>query len=101
MRRAVCVGLAVIVCGVLPAGSAAAPACGRHDLVLARLGEQFRERVVAQALQEDGRLLELLASPGGATWTALLTAADGVACIVAAGRHLALLPPPAAAGDES
>jgi hypothetical protein len=81
---------------LLVAGAAQAP-CGAHDLVLAHLGQQYRERIVVQALQDDGRLLELLASPDGGTWTALVTRPDGVACIVAAGRHLVRLPP--APGD--
>jgi hypothetical protein len=82
----------------VPVSAGAQAPCGPHDQVLEHLARQYRERVAVQALQDDGRLLELLSSADGASWTALVTAPSGVACIVAAGRHLVHLPAPAGPG---
>jgi hypothetical protein len=70
------------------AALAQAPAaCGPRAAVLRALVDNYGEAPVAMGLTADGRLVEILATPDGATWTALLSEAGGEACVVAVGRH--------------
>lgn len=85
---------------LLAAPAAAQSPCGPRQALLDGLAESYAEHVVAQALTEEGRMLELLSSPDGATWTALVTAADGRTCVVASGRHFDLVPAVEREGDD-
>ncbi|MEQ9643512.1 MAG: hypothetical protein RIM84_26065 [Alphaproteobacteria bacterium] len=85
---------------LLAAPAAAQTPCGPRQALLDGLAESYAERVVAQALTEDGRMLELLASADGATWTALVSAADGRTCVVASGRHFDLMRTHEGKGDD-
>jgi hypothetical protein len=60
--------------------------CAKLAAVTAGLAEQFGEKPVAAGLQADGRMLEIFASPDGATWTAVAISPARVACVVATGR---------------
>jgi hypothetical protein len=60
------------------------PTCARHDMVLARLSSQLGMDVVAEFLNRDGKLLELLANLKDGRWV-LLVRQDDQACIVDTG----------------
>jgi len=72
--------------------------CGARGALVARLAREHDERPVARALAAGGRLVEVLAAPGG-SWTLLVTLPDGRSCAVAAGTSWETLP--ASAGPES
>lgn len=58
--------------------------CDRHDDLVARLAETFREQRVASGLAGNAWIVELFVSPNG-TWTVLMTDVQDRSCIVAAG----------------
>jgi hypothetical protein len=61
--------------------------CAKLAEVTAGLAERYREKLVSAGLQANGQLLEIFASPDGATWTALTTSPAGLACMVATGKN--------------
>lgn len=70
----------------IPEPTQAAPACAPHAEALAILAKQYRERRVAAGVSNGGELVEVFATKDGATWTILVTAPNGISCIVAAGE---------------
>jgi hypothetical protein len=102
--------LALTACAVLFAAPAAAQVQAPHTLtclptpvLYERLSDRFDEARVARGLRQTPRGLtavELWASEGGATWTVVLTLAEGASCVVVAGSHWQGLPP-APAGEPS
>lgn len=66
-------------------------ACAHRQEVHETLSRQYDERPVALGLTGDGRLIEVLVSIAG-SWTILLTAANGITCVVAAGEAWQPLP---------
>jgi len=70
------------------AGTAAAgqPVCSARRDIVAKLAQDFREEPASAALTNDGHLLEVLKSNNDSTWSILLTAPNGVSCLVAAGE---------------
>lgn len=79
--------LGLILAGVMLAGPASAqdPCFPRGD-VAAALDEGYGERVVARGLSKDGAMVELFATPGGSTWTLIITTPGGNACPLEAGK---------------
>lgn len=59
--------------------------CGPHDEMTAGLKRSYGEVAQVQAMSGDGRMLEMFANLDTGTWTAMLTAPDGTACLAAAG----------------
>lgn len=62
------------------------PPCAPRGEVVAALQNQFGERVVARGLSGDGAMVELFATPDGATWTIVITLPGNVSCPGGAGR---------------
>lgn len=60
--------------------------CSPRAEVLDHLAAAFGEAPIAVGFASNGALLELLASPDGASWTVILSAANGMSCLLAAGR---------------
>lgn len=65
--------------------AAAAPACGERAALLRNLADSYQETRSAIGLASNGALFELLSSPDGATWTAVVTLPGGPACLIASG----------------
>lgn len=76
------------------------PVCAPRADIAGRLGELFAERPVALGLDAAGKLVEVFASPDGATWTMLATFPDGASCVVATGRFWQQHAPPVARADS-
>lgn len=70
--------------------------CAPHDARVAELKARFGETVQTRAMNFDGKMLEIFAAPGG-SWTAVLTGADGLSCLVAGGHSYR----PVAPGDPA
>lgn len=62
------------------------PMCGPYDQVRNLLAERFDERPTSSGLADDGTVMQVFASAGAESWTALSVGRDGIACVVATGR---------------
>ena len=60
--------------------------CGPTADALAMLKKDYSEAVRGRGMAAGGLLLQLLRSPDGKTWTALLSTPSGNSCIVATGE---------------
>jgi hypothetical protein len=81
-----CIASAAVVAGMAAvAPPASAQACGDRDELIAELDSLHKEHLVAAGLHDEHHLVELWASEDGATWTLLLSRADGFACVMGAG----------------
>ena len=54
---------------------------------------KFLGKPVSLGLSLDGRVVEVLKSPGG-TWTIIMTSPNGVSCLLIAGQDWEELPKP-------
>ena len=93
---------AVVETAVFVSGPAAAQQiCGPRAEMLAKLS-QYAESPVAVGLDRAGRLLEVLATPTGSTWTIIVTSANGTSCLVMNGESWQPREtPPGKMGQES
>lgn len=76
----------VLSFGALPA---AAQTCAPHEAKLADQLARYNERVVVQARNVMGRLVEITVAPSG-TWTILISSQDGT-CSIANGVDWTLI----------
>jgi len=65
--------------------------CGNRDQMVKILDKRFKENRFAMGLSTNVTLLELFVSKNG-TWTILSTRANGLACVVAAGKSWVSMP---------
>ncbi len=70
----------------LSSGAMAQPQCDRRDSVLGHLAEKYKEAPVAFGVTSEGRLIEVLSTTGGDTWTIIVSTPDGTTCLIAAGE---------------
>ena len=63
----------------------AARHCDLRTTIVTYLARSFNEVVVHRGIAHNGTVIEVLASPEGATWTILVNHPTGVACVVASG----------------
>jgi len=66
--------------------------CASHDKVTNLLDSKHTETPVSLGLATDGKVLEVFSTEDGETWTMVMTAPEGVSCIVAAGKYWQDLP---------
>ncbi len=74
---------------ILPPAGAAADApkvCSEHNKVLGKFAEVYKENRVAGGLTRDGRLVEVLSTDDGRTWTIVVSKPDGETCVIMAGE---------------
>lgn len=62
-------------------------ACGDRAMIVDRLARYYGESRQSLGLVGDRQVLELFASQETGSWTILLTAPDGIACLVAVGER--------------
>ena len=67
--------------------------CNWRAEVIAHLAKKYGEQPVASGVTSSGGLVELLTSPGGATWTIIVSTPNGTACLVGAGEGWRLVLP--------
>lgn len=65
---------------------AAQPVCSARSDILAKLANAYHEQPNSVAVTAEGSLLEVLTSSDDTTWSILITAPNGVSCLVAAGK---------------
>ncbi len=68
------------------------PPCPDRGTVVDHLGRKYAEAPVAMGWSSGG-VVEVLTSKDGATWTIIVTAPDGTACLVAAGEAWVVVVP--------
>ncbi len=61
--------------------------CMPRDQIVARLESQYQEFQAAWGMANTGQLVELWATEDRDTWTLVLTHANGISCLMAAGEH--------------
>lgn len=61
--------------------------CMPRPEMLKQLAAIYKEAPVALGVSDNGAVLEVLASRDGATWTAVVTRANGVSCVVMSGDN--------------
>ncbi len=62
------------------------PPCDLRYKVLDHLASKYGETVVAAGVASAGGLVEVLVNAGTDTWTIIVTAPGGPACLVASGK---------------
>lgn len=83
---AIAIALALMLSAGSMARAQAPAACAAHAEIERQLERKFAERRIALALTEKGSLVEVYASPDGATWTVVVTLVDGRSCVLLAGQ---------------
>lgn len=83
VKGAACVAL---VAGIAPA-AAAEEACAERGQIVDQLKSKYAESHRASGLETDTQMVEIWTSKSSGTWTILVTRADGISCIAAAGRN--------------
>ena len=79
----------VIAAAAIALTSTAAQAqlqCNKRDSVIKALGAKYREQPVAIGVSNGGKLVEVLSTKDGATWTIIATTPKGWSCLIAAGE---------------
>jgi hypothetical protein len=91
--------LAVLSTSV-PATAQSSPAtiCGQRDQIVQQLETRFGESVRSVGLAGPNRMVEVFASDETGSWTITVTSANGLTCLMAAGRHFEAMAP-ASQGD--
>ena len=88
-KRAHKAALALIFSGALGVaatpGAAAPDHCASHDDVMRLLSETYAEAPVARGLSLDGRMIEVLTSKDGGSWSIVVSTPDKASCIALAG----------------
>ncbi len=69
----------------------AAPQCNSRDKVLELLSKTYSEAPVAIGVTNNGGLVEVLSTGDGNTWSIIITSAQGISCLVAAGEGWRLI----------
>lgn len=95
-HRTVGILAAALAVGLWAGGAVTAEpesACGERGRVVSRLAAAFGEMPAALGMAGSGRVLEILSSPDGSTWTMLVTEPNGQSCLIAAGEGWEALSP--------
>ena len=70
---------------VLPSSQAQPRPCGDGADIVARLERDWGEAAEIIALDASGRMVQILVNPDTGTWSMLLTAPNGLTCLVSHG----------------
>ena len=93
MLKTLVVGLALTMAAT--AATAQQAPCQTRSKLIENLAEKYKESSVAVGIANGGKLVEVLTTDGGGTWSIIMTSPAGISCLVAAGegwRKLAPVP---------
>ena len=91
------ISAAVAIGSVVSTGPAVAQGlCMPREKIVEMLDTRYAEAPVARGLDSGGRLVEVFSSNDGATWSLLLTAPNGMSCLMAEGQGWSALQGPLA-----
>ena len=75
------------VAGFLVSSAAMAQVpCGQRDKIVESFAVNFKEAPIATGVSSNGRLIEVLSTQDGDTWTLIITSPDGNSCMIASGQ---------------
>ncbi len=60
--------------------------CGQRDKIVEWLAVEYKEAPIATGVSSKGRLIEVLSTHDGDTWTVIVTSPDGNSCLIASGQ---------------
>ncbi len=60
--------------------------CGQRDKVVESFAVNFKEAPIATGVSSNGRLIDVLSTQDGDTWTLIITSPDGNSCMIASGQ---------------
>ncbi len=60
--------------------------CDQRDKIVERFAVKFKEAPIAMGVSSNGRLIEVLSTQDGDTWTLIITSPDGNSCMIASGQ---------------
>ncbi len=60
--------------------------CSQHGKIIGQFANVYKEIPVAGGLTEDGRLVEVLSTGDGKTWTIIISKPNGETCVMMAGE---------------
>lgn len=83
---------AAVACFVAGAATAQSEQCALRDTVVQRLAEAFGETRQLMGLGANNALVEVYASAASGSWTITVTGADGMTCLIAAGKAFETMP---------
>ena len=92
---------AAVLAGPVQAGT---PACAERTSIVESLAAKYGETRQAIGLASASQIVEIFASEETGSWTIIVTRADGMTCLIAAGQHFEELDEeltPAAVGDPA
>lgn len=84
---ALSLGFAGLILATGIAHGQSAPPCGPRAAVIARLAEGFAETRRGIGLASDNAVVEVFASATTGSWTIIVTLANGMTCLIAAGEN--------------
>lgn len=70
-----------------PPAAYAIPGCAERSELVEKLSAQYREGLIGGGLQSAKELLEVWSSPETGSFTIIVTNANGISCVVAAGGN--------------
>ncbi len=85
---------------IATAATAQQAPCESRSKLIEKLAENYNESSVAVGIANGGKLVEVLTTDGGSTWSIIMTSPAGISCLVAAGEGWRKLAP-APAGPEA
>jgi len=80
--------ISLVAAGLMSTGALAQRQlqCDDRDSVVDVLSKKYSEVTVAAGVTDTGRLIEVLTTTSGDTWTIIITSPEGTSCLVAAGE---------------
>lgn len=96
MRLILPLALAGVLATTLAEAQTSRLVCGARDQVVAHLQANNGEQVRGMGLAAQNRILEVFVSEETGSWSIIVTSADGMTCLMAAGHYYvasAPLPP--------
>ena len=94
MRRIGLLAALLATTAASPAAAQSAQFCASRASLLERLASLYQEMPTAIGMSRTGAVIELLTSQSGRTWTLVVTTANGLACVLAAGEAWEGVPRP-------
>ena len=82
------------ILAALASASEAAVLCQDRESLVARMQRVHGEVRHSAGLASPGRLVETFVNPDTGSWTMVLTEANGISCLLAAGTAFQYAPPP-------
>jgi hypothetical protein len=67
--------------------------CGPRAELVKALAARYSETPTVVGLIDEKSIIEIFSQINGDTWTQVITRADGISCIIAAGKGLQFVPP--------